>query len=88
MPDKGVPLASYLDDAALYGIRFSCAECQASHDVALADVIARLKTTGRGDERTGVRELGRLATQPCGRCGALRWESRPVWRPMLRKDRR
>lgn len=81
----GVPLAHYLKDAALFGVRFSCAECQASHDVSIVDVVARLKATGKGDERTGVRAVAWLATRPCAHCGALAWETRPVWRPILRK---
>lgn len=84
-PDAaGVPLSHYLGDPQM-GVRFECLACQLCTDVATADVVNRLKATGLGDERTGVRALARLASQPCRRCGARRWETRPAYRPNLRK---
>lgn len=81
MPDNdpSVPLAHYLDHHPGVGVRFSCEACQASHDVPMLVVVARLKARGVGDEATGIRELARLADRPCPRCGAMRWETRPAF---------
>lgn len=78
--DPGVPLAQYLHDPVM-GVRFECLACQNSFDLPTADVVAKLKARGLGDENTGVRELARIATKPCRRCGAMRWETRPCHRP-------
>ena len=77
--DPGVPLAHYLQHHPEAGVRFTCDACQASHDVPVARVIERLKARGLGDERTGIRAVAKLAAQPCARCGAMRWETRPGW---------
>lgn len=79
--DPGVPLSDYLPLGEEMGVRFDCANCRASHDVALADVVAKLKDRGIGDERTGIREVGRLSTVPCARCGAVRWQTMPAHHP-------
>ena len=77
--DPGVPLAHYLSDHSGVGVRFTCGACAASHDVPVAQVIARLKARGLGDEQTGVREVAKLADRACVRCGAMRWETRPAF---------
>lgn len=82
----GVPLAHYLRDPDM-GVRFECLACQDSFDVPTAEVIAKLKASGLGNERTGIRALARLATRPCRRCGAARWETRPVHRPRSPRKR-
>ena len=84
-PDPaGVPLAHYLGDPDM-GVRFECLTCMASFDVATADVVARLKASGLGDEQTGVRSLARIAKRPCARCGATNWETRPAYHPRLQR---
>lgn len=77
----GVPLGSYIDQGASYGVRFECLACMDSFDAPLLDVIARLKATGRGDDTTGIKAVARLASHPCGRCGSMRWETRPALKP-------
>jgi hypothetical protein len=80
-PDDGVPLSHYLAHGDLYGLRFECLACQESFDVPLSEVVAKLKSQGLGDENTGVKAVGRLSTRPCGRCGAVRWMTRPAHHP-------
>jgi hypothetical protein len=75
--DPGVELAHYRDHHPAAGVSFYCCACHAHHDVPVARVIERLKARGIGGERTGVREVGRLADQPCAKCGAVAWETRP-----------
>jgi hypothetical protein len=76
-PD-GVPLSHYLTHAGC-AVRFHCAKCHRGFDVALDDVIARLRRRGLGDEHTGICAVGRLADRTCDRCGARRWETRPAF---------
>lgn len=81
-PDPvGVPLAHYLKDGETMGVRFSCNACQDSFDEPTDLVVARLKAAGLGDEGTGIRALAKLATRPCGRCGAVDWDTRPAYHP-------
>lgn len=77
--EPGVPLAHYLEHEGA-GVRFTCNGCQASRDVPVAAVIARLQARGLGDATTGVRAVARLAERPCARCGAMKWETRPALR--------
>jgi len=79
MPAPSVPLSHYLTTHPGVGLRFTCDGCQASHDVSMEVVLDRLKHRGLGDERTGVREVAKLATRPCARCGAMAWGSRPAF---------
>lgn len=78
---EGVPLESYIDESATYGIRFTCIACMDSFDVPLLEVIARLKSTGKGDEQTGIKAVAWLSTKPCTRCGELKWDTGPVHHP-------
>lgn len=77
MDKAGVPLRHYLRDHEGVTVRFCCEACQASHDVPVAKVVERLQERGIGGEETGVREVARLSDQPCARCGAVRWSTRP-----------
>jgi hypothetical protein len=75
----GVPLAYYLQHHPACAVRFYCAGCHASHEESVMHVVERLKAQRLGDERTGVRAVARFADEPCARCGARRWETRPSW---------
>lgn len=75
----GVPLSHYIDTHPGVGVRFTCLYCMAHHDVPIAEVVVRLKARGMGDEQTGIRTIGLRATQPCGRCGKVTWETIPAW---------
>lgn len=74
----GVELAHYREHAGC-GVLFYCQALGCGHGwrVELEAVIERLKARGVGDERTGIRAVGRLAEKPCPRCGALGFETRP-----------
>jgi len=78
--EPGVPLSHYLTHSPPVGVRFHCDGCQRWHDVDTADVVARLKAAGLGDEQTGIREVARLSRRPCARCGAVKWETRPAFK--------
>lgn len=82
--NPGVPLARYLADPEM-GVRFECLACIDSFDVPTAEVVEKLKARGLGDERTGIKAVGWLSTTPCRRCGAVRWETRPVHHPRPRR---
>jgi len=77
----GVPLFKYDDGKGGYGVRFACRACMSSHDEPLARVIERLRVTGLGDEKTGIRAVAKFARRPCRRCGALKWETEPAMGP-------
>lgn len=77
--DPGVPLGHYLHQHPGSGVRFYCRACAASYDAPVAAVVERLKARALGGEQTGVREVARLSTQPCRRCGAVRWETSPAF---------
>lgn len=79
-PTPGVPLSHYLDHHPACGVRFTCLSCMAHHDVPIADVLARLKARGMGDERTGIKQIGLMSTQPCARCGKVTWDTAPDWK--------
>jgi len=78
--DPGVPLSHYVANHPTAGVRFTCEACQASHDVPVADVVARLRARGLGDEQTGIRAVASFAERPCQRCGAMRWSTRPAFK--------
>lgn len=77
--DRGVPLSHYLRHHPDAGVRFHCDGCGASYDVPVAQVVERLKARGLGGEETGVREVAKLSTRPCARCGAKKWVTRPAF---------
>lgn len=76
--EPGVPLAHYVELHAGTGVRFTCLNCMAIHDVPMDRVIARLKAAGLGDEATGIKTLGHNATEPCARCGKVFWDTSPL----------
>lgn len=77
--EAGVPLGAYRRNFDGFGVRFICTACQASHDVPIERVLARLQARGLGGEATGIRDVARRAARPCRRCGAMRWETRPAF---------
>jgi len=83
-PD-GVPLSHYREHEGC-GVRFCCRACAASFDAPLAAVIRKLELRRIGGAETGVRALARLSHQPCRRCGAVDWETRPAFVAALYVD--
>lgn len=83
--NPGAPLAHYLRDGEIMGVRFECLACMDSFDVPTDLVVARLKARGLGDESTGIRAVAWLSDRPCERCGAVRWETRPAYHPRPRR---
>lgn len=61
------------------GFASAAEPCAASFDAPLEAVIRKLELRRLGGPQTGVRAIGRFSHQPCRRCGAVDWETRPAF---------
>jgi hypothetical protein len=76
--DPKLTLARFMAVEPAAAVRFSCAGCGAGYDVSAREVIWLLKAYGWGDELSTVAEAGRLARNPCVRCGGSVWDAWPL----------
>lgn len=79
----GVPLARYGEDGPMRAdVLVVCNGCASGFTVKLAMAMRRACLAGKEPATFGICAFGPdLVSDPCGKCGALAWASRPDFAP-------